>query len=401
MHIKPRLLTPGPTPLPEEVRLALAQDMVHHRKTDFKKIMAEVQEGLGLLFATEQPVLPLSCSGTGAMQAALSNLFQTGETVLVVEGGKFGQRWSNIASRLGLAVERLAVPWGQAVDPAAVSEKLDSNPSIAGILVQASETSTGVLHPVHQLGRLTKDSNTLLVVDGISAVGISPCPMDAWGIDCLLTGSQKGLMLPPGLALISLSQAAWDKARQVHNPNMYFDLLLELDKSRSQQTAYTSPVNLIFGLKACLDIFRRHGLEEIQDKYWRLTQMTRRGVEAIGLKLFVDRQYTWGLTSLELPQEIDAGKLLELAESEYRVTMAGGQDQLKGRLVRIGHMGYVDFADILAGLYALERGVTKLGGGPAARPDYLEQAMQAFEDPGYPEGDWKNKMERPFVAEDT
>jgi aspartate aminotransferase-like enzyme len=129
--------------------------------------------------------------------------------------------------------------------------------------------------------------------------------------------------------------------------------------------------------------------------------MTRRGVEAIGLKLFVDRQYTWGLTSLELPQEIDAGKLLELAESEYRVTMAGGQDQLKGRLVRIGHMGYVDFADILAGLYALERGVTKLGGGPAARPDYLEQAMQAFEDPGYPEGDCKNKMERPFVAEDT
>jgi len=379
MPMKPRLLTPGPTPLPEEVRLALAKDMVHHRKEPFKRLMLEIQEGLRLLFETQQAVLPLSCSGTGAMQAALTNLFQSGETVLVIEGGKFGLRWSDMAERLGLKVERLEVPWGQAVVPSEVGERLQEKPHIAGVLVQASETSTGVLHPVGELGALTHSRNTLLVVDGISAVGISPCPMDAWGLDCLLTGSQKGLMLPPGLALICLSQKAWDKARRVTNPNHYFDLLVELSRYEARQTAFTSPVNLINGLKACLDILRRDGLAERQAMYWALTQMTRAGVTAMGLNPLVAEHYTWGLTSVLLPPEIDGVRVLELAERHYLVTMAGGQDRLKGRIVRIGHMGYVDFADILAGLYALEQSLKALGAELPGAPDYLEQAMLAFE----------------------
>ena len=223
---KSRLLTPGPTPLPEEVRLALAKDMVHHRKRDFVQVMERIQPGLKYLFGTTQQVLPLSCSGTGAMHAAVTNLFAPGEKVLVIEGGKFGERWREIAEAHGLVVTSLVLENGDAVAAGDVRVALEADPSLRGVLVQASET----LHrecciPVHELGALTRDKDVLLVVDGISAVGISPCPMDAWNIDCLLTGSQKGLMLPPGLALLALSERAWDRVRAVGSSNFYFNLL--------------------------------------------------------------------------------------------------------------------------------------------------------------------------------
>jgi aspartate aminotransferase-like enzyme len=198
---KLRLLTPGPTPLPENVRLALARDMIHHRKQDFKDIMNRVQTGLRYLFGTKQPVLTLTSSGTGAMFAAVTNLFSPGERVLVVEAGKFGQRWSEISQAHGLEIVALPLDWGQAVKPRDVENALSRYPDISGVLVQASETSTGVLHPVQELARLCRLKNKIIIVDGISAVGISPCPMDEWGIDCLLTGSQKGIMLPPDLPL--------------------------------------------------------------------------------------------------------------------------------------------------------------------------------------------------------
>lgn len=194
---KPRLLTPGPTHLPEEVRLALGRDMIHHRKDTFVRLMRRVQTQMQTLFATRQPVLPLSCSGTGAMQAAVDNLFAPGDKVLVVEGGKFGQRWTQIAEKNRLQVQRLEVQRGRAVNPDQVQAALNQHPDLRGVLVQYSETSTGVLHPIRDLGQITANNRVLLVVDGISGVGISPCPMDDWHIDCLLTGSQKGLMLPP------------------------------------------------------------------------------------------------------------------------------------------------------------------------------------------------------------
>ena len=221
---KVRLLTPGPTPLPERVRLALAHDMIHHRKSEFKAIMHRVQEQLRVLFGTQGPVLPLSCSGTGAMTAAVHGLFAPGEKVLVIEGGKFGQRWRAIAEQRGLTAVSIEVPWGQAVTPEAVRQALDADPAIRGVLVQLSETSTGVLHPVQALAQLTRSRDVLLVVDGISGVGLSPCPMDEWGLDCLLTGSQKGLMLPPGLALLALSPRAWSKAEATASGCFYFNL---------------------------------------------------------------------------------------------------------------------------------------------------------------------------------
>jgi len=378
MPSKPRLLTPGPTPLPEEVRQALALDMIHHRKSQFTAVMDRVQSMLRTLFGTSQPVLPLSCSGTGAMQAAVSNLFAPGETVLVVDGGKFGQRWRDIALTHGLEVLTVQVEWGQAVDPLDIEHALQASPHIRGVLVQASETSTGVLHPLSQIARLSACRDCLLVVDGISAVGISPCPMDELGIDCLLTGSQKGLMLPPGLALISLSPRAWERAAATANPVYALDLLQEGKKSRDHQTAFTTPVNLVRGLEASLEILLENGLDAVYQSYWGLTQMTRSGVKAMGLECLAPRNYTWGLTSVRLPQGIDGRKVLAMAQQDYNVVMAGGQDHLKGKIVRVGHMGYVDWADILAGLHALAQCLLRCGA--EIRADHvLDQAVLAYE----------------------
>lgn len=374
---KLRLLTPGPTPLPEEVRLALAKDMIHHRKKDFGKLMADVQEKLRVLFGTAGPVLPLASSGSGAMTAAVYSLFAPGEKVLVIEGGKFGQRWRQIAESRGLDVVCLPVLFGKGANPDQVAAILDENPSIAGVLVQACETSTGVLHPVDEIARKTVGRKALLVVDGVSAVGISPCPMDELGLDCLFTGSQKGLMLPPGLSLLALSPKAWKKAEAVQPGCFYFNLPKEREKLEKNQTNFTTPVNLIFGLKASLDLLFSAGLEMVYARQWALTMLARHGAQAMGLELFAEKNFAWGLTSILLPAGVDGVKLLALAEADYGVCMAGGQDDLKGKLVRLGHMGWVDWSDVLAGLYALKASLVSIGGYSASR-DFMETAMSAY-----------------------
>lgn len=378
MRNKPRLLTPGPTPLPEEVRLALAKDMIHHRKADFIRIMESLSPKLQTLFGTTQQVLPLSCSGTGAMYAAISNLLQPGETALVVEGGKFGERWREIAQAQGVLTISLVQQPGEAVAPQDVAQALDAHPEIRAVLVQASETSTGVMHPVHELGTITASRDVLLVVDGISAVGISPCPMDAWQIDCLLTGSQKGLMLPPGLALISLSTRAWACVEKNAASHFYFNLLAERDKNTRHQTLFTSPVNLIQGLAVSLDLFASQGFSTMYRKQWALTCMARAGLTSLGLDLVAPTHFTWGLTSVWMPGGVSASAVLAHAAKEYGVVMAGGQGELKNSIVRLGHMGYVDWADVLAGLYAVQQSLHQAGGYSAARRP-LEDAIQAYE----------------------
>jgi aspartate aminotransferase-like enzyme len=375
---KPRLLTPGPTPLPEEVRLAMARDMIHHRKPEFSAIMAEVQEGLRYLFGTSQAVMPLCASGTGAMAAAVTNLFSPGEKVLCIEGGKFGERWGEICAMHGQQVRKLSVEWGQAVSPRAVRQALDADPTIAGVCVQASETSTGVLHPIKQLGEITRERDTLLVVDGISAVGISPCPMDAWGLDCLLTGSQKGLMLPPGLALLSLSEKALAKAGSVKPAEFYFQLLAEREKVLKNQTMFTSAVGLILGLRESLRLFRDFGLDNVFRKQWALTMMARVGTQAMGLEPLAPQNFTWGLTAVLLPLGVDSSAVLRGASADHGVVLAAGQGYLKERVVRIGHMGYVDFGDVLAGLTAFRRAFERAG-GYVGSDNALERAYEAYE----------------------
>lgn len=374
---KTRLLTPGPTPLPEEVRLAMARDMIHHRKPAFLPVMQDVRDGLKYLFQTTQEVMPLSCSGTGAMAAAVSNLFSPGEKLLCVEGGKFGERWAEICEAHGQIPVRLMVEWGKPVDPAAVEAALDADPEIAGVCVQVSETSTGVVHPVRELARVTASRDVLLVADGISAVGISPCPMDAWGIDCLLTGSQKGLMLPPGLAFIACSDKAWARCATVRPSNFYFQLQGEREKIAKNQTMFTSAVGLLVGLRESLALFREFGLENMFRKQWALTMMARAGVAAMGLELLAPESFTWGLTSVRMPLGVSASAVVKAASDDYGVVLAAGQGHMKDQVVRLGHMGHVDFGDVLAGLAAL-RGAFTAAGGYVGCPDALEQAMDAY-----------------------
>jgi aspartate aminotransferase-like enzyme len=377
MLTKTRLLTPGPTLLPERIRLAMARDMVHHRTPAFTALMREVQTGLCALFDTEEVVLPLASSGTGAMAAAVCALFSPGEKVLVVEGGKFGERWTGICRTHGLTPVVLPVPWGEAVSPAAVAEALDGDPGISGVLIQHAETSTGVQHPVEAVGTITRSRPVLLVVDGVSAVSITPCPMTRWGLDCLLTGSQKGLMLPPGLALIALSPRAWAKAEAVPERNFYFNLRNERKYCLMGQSAFTLPVGLIVGLAESLRLFGEVGLPTIYRKQWALTMMVRRGVSALGLELFVKEHFAWGVTSILLPEGIASGPLLARAAERYGVVMAAGQDAFRDRMVRIGHMGWLDYADLLAGLHALSGSFTFCGGYLGGR-NYLEQALDAY-----------------------
>ncbi|MDE5832831.1 MAG: alanine--glyoxylate aminotransferase family protein [Desulfovibrio sp.] len=370
---KKRLLTPGPTPLPEEARLALARDMIHHRKQEFQNIMLAVQEKARVLFGTREPVLPLACSGTGAMTAAVYSLFKPGDPVLVVNSGKFGERWVEIAKSRGLDTDNLELPWGEYVSPEVAAERLNKK-SYKGILVQVCETSTGAILPVKEIGEIK--GSALLVADGISAVGVSPCPMDKWRIDCLLTGSQKGLMLPPGLALLALSQKAWKTAGDIEPGCFYFNLPKERKALEKGQTSFTTPVNLIVGLKASLDLIGDPS--RIYRKQWALTALVRRGAAAAGLELFIHKNYAWGVTSIKMPKGVDGQKILKIAETRFGVYMAGGQDRLKGKIVRLGHMGWVDWSDCLAGLFALTEALREESGF-IAEPGWSVAALEAYE----------------------
>lgn len=384
---KKRLLTPGPTPLPEEVRLMLATQMIHHRTDAFRQIMAGTQVKLGQLFCTANPVLPLSCSGTGAMTAAVTSLFNPGEKVLVIEAGKFGERWGEIARSRNLEAITLKIPWGTAPDLDRIEETLKRIPGIAGVLIQLCETSTGAMLPVKDVAGLARKSGALCIVDGISGVGVSPCPMDEWRLDCLLTGSQKGLMLPPGLALIALSASAWEKASKVTPGCYYFNLAAEKSNIKKNQTNFTTPVNLIMGLSKSLDILLEDGLSAIYRKQWALTALVREGVRAMGLKPFVETNFSWGVTAIKMPESIDAAALLNNIQEKYGIVMAGGQDSLKGKIIRLGHMGWVDWADCLAGLMAISESLKKIFAHPV-NPGFEAAAMQAYSQAladGYPE----------------
>ncbi|MDL2272322.1 alanine--glyoxylate aminotransferase family protein [Desulfovibrio sp. OttesenSCG-928-I05] len=358
--------------------MAMAREMVHHRKPPFKALLGEVQEGLQELFGTTNEVITLAASGTGAMQAAVTNLFQPGETVLVVEGGKFGERWNGVCAAAGVKTIVFPVAWGGAADPEAVREVIDKNPEIRGVLLQISETSTGAMHPVRELAAVTRERDVMLVADGVSSISISPCPMDAWGIDCLLTGSQKGLMLPPGLSFIALSDRAWKLAESRQTRDYYFDLPQERRLCAKGQTAYTPAISLLYGLRESLALFREAGLESIYRKQWALTCLARTGIAALGFELLAKEHFTWGLTSLLLPAGIGSGPLLAHAAEHYGVIMASGMGYQTENVIRVGHMGWVDWADVTAGLHALAGSFTALGGHIGAE-NYLESALKAYE----------------------
>lgn len=379
-----RLLTPGPTAIPDRVRLAMAMPMIHHRKPEFKAVMEESRAYLKRLFGTEQEVMPLASSGTGAMTAAVTNLFAKGEKILVAQAGKFGERWINIAKTQGLEVAELAKPWGQAIAADDVEEVLKKHADIKGVCIQICETSTGVMHPVYEIAKVTQKHGVLLVADGISSVGISPAPMDEWGIDALLTGSQKGLMVPAGLSLIALSEKAWKKAETVEPSCFYFNLKAERKNVLKNQTNFSSPVSLIIGLREALTmIFENGGLDALYQKHYALAQMTRAGIKAMGLEPFAKTHYAWGLTSVAMPEGVNGSDLVSLAAKKTGVVIAAGQEPMKDEIIRLAHMGHVDFGDMLAGLYAV---ASSLPQKPQNFSEaYMSIAMQAYENAGaYP-----------------
>jgi aspartate aminotransferase-like enzyme len=378
--IKQYLLAPGPTPIPNEVALAMAETMIHHRTPQFAKIFHEVRDGLRELFGTKNDVIVLASSGTGAMEAAVTNLLSPGEKVLVVNGGKFGERWLEISKAFGLDPIDLKVEWGKPVAVEAIEAKLKEHRDVQAVMVQASETSTTTWHPIEKIARLTK-GGPLLIVDGVTAVGVKKVPMDEWGVDAFVTGSQKAMMLPPGLGFVALSDRAWARTAQAKLPRFYFNLNLEKKSQQKGGGAFTPAVSLIFGLRASLELMRKEGLDRVYARHERLAKATRAAATALGMKLLAPESPSPAATGILTPPGMDADKLLDFFREKMLITFAEGQDQLRGKAIRIAHVGYMGAFDVVTAIAALEMGLRKFGAevkfgqGVAAAEEVLMETL--------------------------
>jgi aspartate aminotransferase-like enzyme len=356
-----RLMAPGPTPVPESVLLKMAMPIIHHRTKAFEAVVARVREGLKWLYQTKNEVLIFAASGTGAMEGAVVNLMRKGDTALCINGGKFGERWGKICKAYGLAYDEIMVEWGKAVDLKVVEEKLKAK-NYRAVFATASETSTGVYHPIMELGALIRNkSDTAFVVDGITAVGVNHIPTDEWAIDVLVSGSQKALMLPPGLAFASVSEKALRFAKESDVPKFYFNFNKEHQSIQENTTAYTPAVSLILGLEEVIRLLKEEGLQNVFKRHDLMAEATRQAMKAMGLKLLAPEAPSTAVTAVYAPEGMDAGKIVKCLRDDFNITIAGGQDHLKGKIFRIGHIGYYDPMDILNCLAAVETALNKNG----------------------------------------
>jgi aspartate aminotransferase-like enzyme len=376
--LKRYLLAPGPTPVPPEALLAMAMPIIHHRSPDFLPVLDAAKKGLQWLYQTKNDVLIICSTGTGGMVGAVNNFFSPGDKALVINGGNFGERWTKICKAYNLEVEEIKIDWGRAVDPREVGKKLQNDPSIKGVFVQASETSTGVYHDIESLGSIVKKhDNTLLVVDAISALVAHNLKMDEWGIDVMIGGSQKGLMLPPGLAFIGVSGKAWNFADSSTSPKFYFNFKKERESLSKNQTSFTSPVTLIIGLNESLKILQAEGLENAFRRHEKLAHATREAVKALGLEMFTKESPSNAVTAINAPKGIDGQEIYKNLRVKYGITAAGGQGQAKGKIFRIAHLGYAGTFDVITAIAGVEmvlKGMghpLKLGTGVAAAQELL------------------------------
>jgi aspartate aminotransferase-like enzyme len=361
---KKYLFSPGPTMLPPEVLLKMAEPIMHHREPEFEKLFAEIREGLKYLFQTKNEVMVFTSSGTGAMEGAVSNILSKGDKAIVVRGGKFGERWGEICKAYGIEFIPIDVEWGRAVDPKKIKELLELNPSIRAVYTQASETSTGVRHPIKEIAEIVKKyEETALVVDAITGIGVFNLPMDAWGIDVLISGSQKALMLPPGLAFAALSDKAWKLAEKSNLPKYYFDFKKELKNTKKNQSSYTPAISLFVGLREALHMIRKEGIEAVFRRHEKLAEATRAAVKALGLELYAPDSPSNAVTAVKVPEGIDGEKLKALFFEKFGITVAEGQDQAKGKIIRIAHLGYYERLDMVMVISALEMLLKEMGYG--------------------------------------
>ncbi|MCK4374505.1 MAG: alanine--glyoxylate aminotransferase family protein [Candidatus Brocadiae bacterium] len=354
------MFTPGPTMVPQEVLLAEAAPMIHHRTAQFSQIMAEVVDALKGLFGTAQDVYLIMGSGTAAMEAALANVCSRGDKAICASGGKFGERWTELAKAYGCGVVEIEVQWGKSLAVEQAEAALDEHPDARALYITQSETSTGALTDVEAIARLTRRRPTLLAVDAITGIGVHPFKMDEWGVDIAVSGSQKGCMTPPGLAFIAVSPRAWPAVEACRSPRYYLDLRAMKKNWEKTTTPFTAAVSLIRGLHKGLEMILAEGLDAVHARHARMANASRSAVAAIGLKLVAEKPAN-GVTAVWGPEGLDTGELINLMRDKYGVTMAGGQDKLKGRAFRIGHMGYVSEEDILVAIGTLEKALAELG----------------------------------------
>ncbi len=359
---KKYLFSPGPTMLPPEVLLKMAEPIMHHREPEFEKIYAEIREGMKYLFQTKNEVLIFTSSGTGAMEGAVSNLLSKEDKAIVVRGGKFGERWGEICKAYGIEFIPVDVEWGKAVDPKKIKELLESDPSIRAVYTQASETSTGVKHPIQAIADLVKRyEDKVVVVDAITGIGVFSIPTDAWGLDVVISGSQKALMLPPGLSFATLSDKAWKLVEKSTLPKYYFDFKKELKNTKKNQSSYTPAISLYVGLRETLRMIRKEGLEAVFHRHEKLAEATRRAVKALGLELYAPDSPSNAVTAVKIPGGIDGEKLKDLFFEKFGITVAEGQDRAKGKIIRIAHLGYYERLDMVMVISALEMLLKDMG----------------------------------------
>ncbi len=364
MQDKQMLMIPGPTPVPESVLIAQSRHPIGHRSGEFSNLLAEVNADLKWLHQTEDDVLHLTVSGTGAMEAGIINFLSPRDRVLVGVNGKFGERWAQMAETFGLQVEIISAEWGKALDPQEFASKLsaDKNKEIKAVIITHSETSTGVINDLESINKAVKDhGEALIIVDAVTSLGAYNLPCGPWGLDVVASGAQKGYMVPPGLGFVAVSPKAWKAYETATLPKFYLDLARYKKANAKNSTPFTPPVNLMFGLQAALRMMKAEGLAGIYDRHIRLTQATRAAMKAMNLDLFAPDNAASTAVTAVAPTQVDAEQIRSLMRKRFDIALAGGQDHLKGKIFRIGHLGFVCDRDILTCVAALEAVLQELG----------------------------------------
>lgn len=354
------LLSPGPTPVPETVLAAAAEPIIHHRTPEFSEIFMQTTEGLKYVFGTKQDVFILTSSGSGAMETAIVNTLSPGDKVISINAGKFGERWGNICKAYGVNAKEIVLEWGVDFSKEELAAELKANPGVKAVFTTLSETSSGAIYDIQGFGEVVAQTEAILVVDGISGAGATPCPMDDWKVDIFVSGSQKSFMIPPGLAYIAFSPKAWKLVATAKLPKFYFDATKAKKNLEKQTTPWTPAVSLIIQQKKALDIIKSMGLEALLAHHKMLGEATRAGIKALGLELLAKKPGNI-LTAAKTPAGLDGVKLVKTMQAKYKAYIAGAQDPNKGKFFRIAHLGYMGGFDIITSLAALEMTLLDLG----------------------------------------
>ena len=358
--LKHTLFTPGPTNVPPEVLAALGKPIVHHRAPDFDPIFEKARKGLQSVFRTQNPVVPLTSSGTGGLEASVTSLLAPGDKAISIEGGKFGQRWGLICKAFGIDVHVEQIDWSTSASPELIERLLGENPGTKAVFVTHCETSSGALTDVAAIAKVVNQTDAVLVVDAVSSLGAEPLETDAWGLDVVVTGSQKALMLPPGMAFVSVSPKAQAMIEASPTTNFYFGLKAALKKLEANTTPWTGPVAMIVAVNAAIDLIEKAGLENIWARHQRCASAIRAGCEALGLQLY-SKSPSNVVVALTLPEGIPDGKVRTTMRDDYGMTIAGGQEHLKGKIIRIAALGFVEEFEVLSLIGALEMAFAKHG----------------------------------------